>query len=233
MTKTYKGFEALLRMEKGWIQKEDMPFNIYRFEDGVIKAKRLGADRYIETVININLFFNSTFVDYVEPLAVGDIVKITTPHRAFVFGTVDRANFSGPKDIITVQGSDAPHYAERAVRITEEEFKVEQRKEMFRAVGRAVDEFHRGDIVSVNHNGCVVCVEVTKQDGGSAKMVEYRGLHDGYKYACDVTPIKFVTYVDAIPPRRIKVEQPVAPCAGQSVPMPTTGLQNMSAKELF
>ncbi|QFP93431.1 UNVERIFIED_ORG: hypothetical protein Xoosp15_166 [Xanthomonas phage Xoo-sp15] len=229
MSELLSGFEVLEAMKEHWVKKNDTgrgKYSLaYKFVDG--QVMRFDTDRPMKqdnvtiSSMDINFFLKDTFSIYEEPLKVGELVKITTPHGAFVFGTIDDATHNGKKQVITVQGSGAGHYAESAVRITEEEFKVEQRKEMFRAVGRAVDEFRIGDMVE--HKGVNAIVRSVQ-----GLYVVLTGEYNGHVNAEDVIPFKFVTYVDAVAPVRIKVEPPVAPCS--VAPM---GLQNMSAKELF
>ncbi|AHN66490.1 hypothetical protein Bcp1_013 [Bacillus phage Bcp1] len=216
MTKTYKGFEALERMMDGWIKKENTAFNIYRFEDGVVKAKSILNGKYINTTININLFFNNTFVDYVEPLAVGDTVKVKLL-TGELFGEVGQVFDEWGKTWFRFKGNNSPYNVDNAIRIEKEELDLLKREATFKAAGRQLDEFRKGDIVEITKDGDTFTAEVRQQGGGSAKMVEYVGLRSGYKYGCDVKPIKFVTFVDATHPDYVKVN-PVAPCTAPMMP---------------
>lgn len=221
MTKTYTGFEALERMKTHWIQKEDTPFNKYRFEEGVVKAKSLEADCYLDTSININLFFNNRFVDYAEPLVAGDTVKVDIIGGT-LYGEIETFLEEYGIKCFRLKGNGTPYKVSSAVRIEKDELAALKRKATFEQAGRTVDEFHKGDIVEVCHAGHIIQAEVKTQGSGSAKMVEYTGIYSGYKYGCDVKPIKFVTYVEATQPDYIKIN-PVAPCTapglGQAAPM--------------
>lgn len=217
MTKTYKGFEALERMKTNWIQKEKEPYNRYKFEDGVVKVKSLTLDEYLDVQVNINLFFNNTFVDYVEPLKVGDIVKVESKGHT-VYTTVMEAFEKDGKTLTSLAGVDTLLSHFKADRITEEEFELIKRKEIFRRAGRNLDEFRKGDIVEITEDGKTFKAEVKQQGDGSSKMVEYAGVYYGYKYGCDVKPIKFVTYTEAADPKYVAVENEVTPCTGQPMP---------------
>ncbi|UJH95724.1 hypothetical protein [Bacillus phage vB_BtM_BMBsp2] len=229
MTKTYTGFEALERMKTHWIQKEKLAFNKYRFEDGVIKAKSLSGDHYIETNININLFFNNTFVDYVEPIAVGDTVKVKLL-TGELFGEVGQVFDEWGKTWFRFKGNKAPYSVDVAVRIEKDELAALKRKATFENAGRMVDEFHRGDIVKFKVAGYEYKAEVMQQGLGKDKLVEFKNCYSGIVPARDITPIKFATYVDATAPDYVKVD-PVAPCTAP--PMPGMGQPVMNNKEIF
>ncbi|ALO79425.1 hypothetical protein HOBO_265 [Bacillus phage Hobo] len=210
MTKTYKGFEALKRMMDGWIQKEDKPFNIYRFEDGIVKAKSLGADCYLDTNININLFFNNTFVDYVEPLVAGDTVK-TTIMAGTLYGEVEAVFEEYGTTCFRFKGNKTPYRVDKATRIEKDELAALRRKATFEQSGRMVDEFRKGDIVKFKVAGYEYIAEVMQQGLGKDKMVEFRNAYSGIVPGRDITPVKFATYIDATAPEYVKVD-PVAPC---------------------
>lgn len=214
MTKVYSGFEALERMKTHWIQKEDTPFNKYRFEDGVVKAKSLGAECYLDTHININLFFNNTFVDYVEPLAVGDTVKVKLL-TGELFGEVGQVFDEWGKTWFRFKGNRANYNVENAVRIEEDELAALKRKATFEQKGRRVDEFRMGDIVE--YKGVKAIVRSIQ-----GLYLVLTGEYHGHVSAKDVTPYKFATYVDATAPAYVKVDPCTAP------PMPGMG-QPMAA----
>lgn len=220
MTKVYTGFEALERMKTHWIQKEKLAFNKYRFEDGKVKAKSLSGDHYIETNININLFFNNTFVDYVEPLVAGDTVKVDIISGT-LYGEVDRFLEEYGVRCFRFKGNSNPYKVSSAVRIEKDELAALKRKATFEQAGRRVDEFRRGDIVEFKVAGYEYKAEVMQQGLGKDMMVEFRTAYAGLVPARDITPVKFVTFVDATAPDYVKVD-PVAPCTAP--PMPGMGI---------
>ncbi len=226
MTKVYTGFEALERMKTHWIQKEDTPFNKYRFEEGVVKVKNLKTDHYIETTININLFFNNTFVDYVEPLAVGDTVKVDIISGT-LYGEVDRFLEEYGVQCFRFKGNSNPYKVSSAIRIEKDELAALKRKATFENAGRMVDEFRKGDIVKFKVAGYEYKAEVMQQGRGNDKMVEFRTAYAGLVPARDITPVKFVTFVDATDPDYVKV----APCTAP--PLPRMGQHIMNTKEIF
>jgi len=216
MTKTYKGFEALKRMMDGWIQKEKEPYNKYTFEDGVVKAKNLVTDRYIDVNININLFFNNTFVDYVEPLVAGDTVK-TTIMAGTLYGEVEAVFEEYGTTCFRFKGNHTPYNVDNAVRIEKSELDLLKREATFKEAGRQLDEFQCGDIVQFTIRGCVYEARVMQQGKGDRKMVTFSNVYAGGVPAKDITPVKFVTYVEATHPDYVKVD-PVAPCTAPMMP---------------
>lgn len=217
MTKTYTGFEALERMKTHWIQKEKVPFNIYRFEDGVVKAKSIINGKYINTTININLFFNNTFVDYVEPLAVGDTVRVYITSGT-LYGEVDRLFEEYGIKCFRFKGNNTPYKVSSATRIEKDELAALKRKATFENAGRMVDEFRGGDIVKFKVAGYEYKAEVMQQGLGKDKVVEFKNCYSGIVPARDITPIKFATYVDATAPDYVKVAPDTAPCLEQAIP---------------
>ncbi|WQZ49332.1 hypothetical protein Z3_16 [Bacillus phage Z3] len=235
MTKTYTGFEALERMKTHWIQKEKIPFNIYRFEDGKIKAKSILNGEYINTTININLFFNNTFVDYVEPLVAGDTVKVELM-TGTLYGEIGQVFDEWGKTWFRFKGNKAPYSVDVAVRIEKSELDLLKREATFKAAGRRVDEFHSGDVIQVK-SGVRTGITTVINAGGSRLEIPNTdaiqpGAYGGSSYvqASEVKPIKFVTYVDATTPDYVKVD-PVAPCTAP--PMPGMGQPIMNTKEMF
>ncbi|BEU14722.1 hypothetical protein [Bacillus phage CM1] len=215
MTKLYSGFEALERMKTHWIQKEKLAFNKYRFEEGVVKAKSLSGDHYIDTNININLFFNNTFVDYVEPLVVGDTVRVNITGGT-IYGEIDTFLEEYGIKCFRFKGNSTPYKVSSAVRIEKDELAALKRKATFEQAGRRVDEFHRGDIVKFKVAGYEYKAEVMQQGLGKDMMVEFKNAYSGVVPARDITPVKFVTYVDPTILDYVKVEPPVTPCNGQA-----------------
>lgn len=212
MTKVYSGFEALERMKTHWIQKEDTPFNKYRFEEGVVKVKSLSGGHYIETTININLFFNNTFVDYVEPLVAGDTVRVNITGGT-IYGEIDTFLEEYGIRCFRFKGNSTPYKVSSAVRIEKDELAALKRKATFKQEGRKVDEFRMGDIVE--YKGVKAIVRSIQ-----GLFLVLTGEYHGYVSAKDVKPYKFATYVYATHPNYIKVD-PVAPCTAP--PMPGMG----------
>lgn len=219
MTKTYTGFEALERMKTHWIQKEKLAFNKYRFEEGVVKVKNLETGRYLDITVNINLFFNNTFVDYVEPLAVGDTVKVDIISGT-LYGEVDRFLEEYGVQCFRFKGNSNLYKVSSAVRIEKDELVALKRKATFEQKGRRVDEFRMGDIVE--YKGVKAIVRSIQ-----GLYLVLTGEYHGHVSAKDVTPYKFATYVDATAPAYVKVTPCTAP------PMPGTEQPIMNTKEIF
>ncbi|PFM49597.1 hypothetical protein BM74_27350 [Bacillus thuringiensis] len=147
--KKYTGFEAIERLKTNVI---DDGKSLYRYNKELnliefsMKAPKLP---WQHVIIDISFFFSKEFVDYVDPLKVGDWVvafKMTKVCQ------VTELNYQGSKKFIMTDYAVDDCYQAADVngcrKATLEEIAQEKRRRVFEKVGRTIDEFKEGDVVT-------------------------------------------------------------------------------------
>lgn len=225
MSKVYSGLEVLEVMKEHYVIKNQVEGKgnyslAFKLIDGLVR--RIDTTRPhtyndpVATSMDINFFLKGTFSIWREPLVAGDTVKVNITGGT-IYGEIDTFLEEYGIRCFRFKGNSTPYKVSSAVRIEKDELAALKRKATFEQAGRRVDEFHSGDIVEFKVAGHTYQAIVMQQGLGKDKLVQFRDCYGGSIPARDITPVKFVTYVDATAPDYVKV----APCTAP--PMPGMG----------
>ncbi|MCQ6337562.1 hypothetical protein NPM14_29415 [Bacillus cereus] len=149
--KKYTGFEAIERLKTSVI---DDGKSIYRYNKEMnliefsFKATNLP---WQNVIIDISYFFGKEFIDYKEPLEIGDWVvcevnQNKTIGKLIVIDEIEMEYDAAPGELLRIA---PPEYIRKA---TPEEITQEKRRRLFEKHGRGIDEFKSGDVVTPADN---------------------------------------------------------------------------------
>ncbi|HDR8003391.1 TPA: hypothetical protein QCY70_004905 [Bacillus cereus] len=154
MTTKYTGLAAIERMQTHWI---NCCKGCWKMEGNSLLHKYYGEEEITKSDMHLFFFFENEFVDYEEPLKVGDwvvhdkyIVKVTE----ILDSTKYRCDYIS---IMRDQILDTKYIQRKA---TDEEIDLEKRRRLFEKVGRKMDEFKEGDVVVICGGDLAEIVEV-------------------------------------------------------------------------
>jgi len=150
--KKYIGFEAIERMKTNVIDdgkslyRYNMELNLVEFS-----MKEPNKIPWQNVYIDISFFFRKEFVDYVEPLKVGDWIVAWSSEEVCKITEVDYLGRKGHMKTDYCSGGDY-QVATTYRKATTEEIAQEKRHRLFEKHGRAMDNFKKGDVVTPADN---------------------------------------------------------------------------------
>ncbi|MGA4461973.1 hypothetical protein ACPA2L_04490 [Bacillus bombysepticus] len=184
--KTYTGFEAIERMKTNVIDdgkslyRYNMELNLVEFS-----MKEPNKIPWQNVYIDISFFFRKEFVDYVEPLKVGDWIYLKQSNGNNLVGEIKRFHEIYKNTIIT-DASECAIGIEVVRKATSGEIEKEKRRRAFEKVGRAIDEFKEGDVVTpLDNDKDLLLVEHYNAQKNAVKI------GGTYYNASDVNPAYF------------------------------------------
>ncbi|MGM2698030.1 hypothetical protein [Bacillus cereus group sp. Bce037] len=145
--KKYTGFEAIERMKTNVIDdgkslyRYNMELNLVEFS-----MKEPNKIPWQNVYIDISFFFRKEFVDYVEPLKVGDWIYLKQSNGNDLVGKIKRFHEIYKNTVIT-DASECAIGIGIIRKATPEEIEKEKRRRMFENAGRELNEFKVGDCV--------------------------------------------------------------------------------------
>ncbi|MEW4318547.1 hypothetical protein Q0N71_21105 [Bacillus thuringiensis] len=146
--KKYTGFEAIERMKTNVIDdgetlyRYNMELNLIEFSMKVPKLP------WQQVIIDISFFFSKEFVDYVEPLKVNDWVVYAYRQKDITCKVVDIEDDSAHVDWKCGTRVNQLILMDDLRKANPEEIEMEKRRRVFEKVGRTMDEFKEGDVVT-------------------------------------------------------------------------------------
>ncbi|PHE16406.1 hypothetical protein COF41_21380 [Bacillus toyonensis] len=181
--KKYTGFEAIERLKTNVIDdgkslyRYNMELNLIEFS---MKEPELP---WQNVIIDISFFFSREFVDYVEPLEVGDWVcheedaligKVTKKEGRYVATDNMREGL-------------ASYWDDGLRKADPEEVALEKRRRVFKKHGRAIDEFKEGDIATpADNDKALLLIEDYNRQKNTVKI------GGTYYTALDLNPLYFI-----------------------------------------
>ncbi|EJP81254.1 hypothetical protein [Bacillus cereus] len=184
--KKYTGFEAIERMKTNVIDdgkslyRYNMEFNLIEFS---MKDTKLPWQQHV--IIDISFFFSREFVDYIEPLKVGDWIVAWSSEEVCKITEVDYLGRKGHVKTDYCSGGDY-QVATTYRKATIEEIAQEKRRRVFKRHGRAIDEFKEGDIATpADNDKALLLIEDYNRQKNTVKI------GGTYYTALDLNPLYF------------------------------------------
>ncbi|MHA4207346.1 hypothetical protein [Bacillus cereus] len=184
--KKYTGFEAIERMKTNVIDdgkslyRYNMELNLVEFS-----MKEPNKIPWQNVYIDISFFFRKEFVDYVEPLKVGDWIYLKQSNGNDLVGKIKRFHEIYKNTVIT-DASECAIGIGIIRKATPEEIEKEKRRRVFEKVGRTIDEFKEGDVVTpLDNDKDLLLVEHYSDQKNAVKI------GGTYYNASDVNPAYF------------------------------------------
>ncbi|AXY08518.1 hypothetical protein CUC43_17650 [Bacillus thuringiensis LM1212] len=184
--KKYTGFEAIERMKTNVIDdgkslyRYNMELNLVEFS-----MKEPNKIPWQNVYIDISFFFRKEFVDYVEPLKVGDWIYLKQSNGNNLVGKIKRFHEIYKNTVIT-DASECAIGTEVIRKATSEEIEKEKRRRVFEKAGRTIDEFKEGDVVTpLDNDKALLLVEHYSNQKNAVKI------GGTYYNASDVNPAYF------------------------------------------
>lgn len=183
--KKYTGFEAIERLKTSVI---DDGKSIYRYNQEMnliefsFKATNLP---WQNVIIDISYFFGKEFIDYKEPLEIGDWVVCEVNQnkmigKLIVIDEIEMEYDAAPGELLRIA---PPEYIRKA---TPEEIAQEKRRRVFKKHGRAMDEFKEGDIATpADNDKALLLIEDYNRQKNTVKI------GGTYYTAIDLNPLYF------------------------------------------
>jgi hypothetical protein len=157
-----------------------MEMNLIEFS---FKANKLP---WQNVIIDISYFFGREFVDYAEPLEIGDWVvcevnQNKTIGKLIEIDEIEMEYDAAPGELLRVV---PPEYIRKA---TPEEITQEKRRRVFKKHGRAMDEFKEGDIATpADNDKALLLIEDYNRQKNTVKI------GGTYYTALDLNPLYFI-----------------------------------------
>jgi len=180
----YTGFEAIERLKTNVIDDGKLLYR-YNMELNLVEFSMKEPINlpWQHVTIDISFFFNKEFVDYVEPLKVGEWVfheedkligKVTDKDGRYI--ATDNMG-----------RSYKAYWDDTLRRATSEEIAKEKRRRLFENHGRAIDEFKQGDVVTpADNDKALLLVEDYNPQKNAVRI------SGSYYNASDVNPTYFI-----------------------------------------
>lgn len=157
MTTKYTGVAAIERMQTHWI---NCCKGCWKMEGNSLLHKYYGEEEITKSDMHLFFFFENEFVDYEEPLKVGDWALWTYRDEQHVCKILEDKGADFIADYQAGIGVNQWLDKKQLRKATDEEIALEKRRRLFEKVGRKMDEFKEGDVVAMCGGDLAEIVEV-------------------------------------------------------------------------